>query len=222
MNNVTIESTYNKVADVINKITVSVFGQNGVQGQVKLLGSGIIISNNYILTNLHMVENKNKIYITSYTPQKLDYSVELFRSDRINDLALLKVKNNMILPNVGMIGNSNKTDVGDIVFSNGNAFGKGNLLTSGIIIDKGYSYAANGRKYNSMFRTNINNYPGTCGGPLVNIKGEIIGITNSPGYSETGYTGIGYVTPFNRAQHIFNNQVSNQNMQAIANNRNNV
>lgn len=214
VNTGTLENTYNQIAGVMNKITVSIYDGTAGQAQPQLLGSGVIISEQCILTNLHVVVNRPSLFVMAYAPQSVNYPVVLSRSDAAADLAILQTANNTGFPATGIPGNSDAVDVGDIVFAMGNAFGKGNLLTSGMIIDKGYSYTVSGQAYNSMFRTNINNYPGTCGGPLVNIKGEIIGINNSAGYTANNFMGIGYATPINKALALLNNNAPNPAMPA--------
>lgn len=216
VNTVTLENTYNQIAGVMNRITVSIYDGSAGQAQPQLLGSGVIISEQCILTNLHVVENRPNLFVTAYAPQLVSYPVILSRRDPAGDLAILQAANNAGFPVTGIPGNSDAVDVGDIVFAMGNAFGKGNLLTSGMIIDKGYSYTVSGQAYNSMFRTNINNYPGTCGGPLVNIRGEIIGINNSAGYTANNYMGIGYATPINKAIALLSNNISGQMLPAPA------
>lgn len=205
MNTGTLENTYNQIADLMNRITVSIYDGTAGQGQPQLLGSGVVISRQCVLTNLHVVENRSGIFVTLFNPQTTTYPATIYRSDPASDLALLQVTSNVDFPATGLTGNSDAVDVGDIVFAMGNAFGKGNLLTSGMIIDKSYSYTVSGQAYNSMFRTNINNYPGTCGGPLVNIRGEVVGINNSAGYTPNNYMGIGYATPINKAFAVLNN-----------------
>lgn len=195
----TLEAAYNQNADVMNKITVSIYDGNAGRGAPVLLGSGVIVSRQTVLTNLHVAANRTCLFARASSPQQAAYPVVVYRTDPSNDLALLQVTNNTDFPSVAVFGNSDTVDVGDIVSTMGNAFGNGNLLTSGIIIDKNFSYAVNGRAYNNIFRTNINTYPGTSGGPLVNIRGEVIGVTTSADYPQNNYMGIGYATAINRA-----------------------
>lgn len=203
-NSPTLEGTFNQLSNVLNKITVSIYDGGGGQGSPLLLGSGIIVSRQCVLTNLHVAQNKTSLFVNVSYPQQATYPVAIFRSESSSDLALLQVTNNMDFPSPAVLGDSDTVDVGDIVSAMGNAFGKGNLLVSGMIIDKGFSYTVNGQAYNNIFRTNINTYPGACGGPLVNISGELIGINNSAGCSQNNYMEIGYATPINRALSLLN------------------
>jgi len=180
----------NQLADKINEITVSLYeGKNG-PGQAQYLGSGFIVSGQDILTNAHIVNNKSSLFACVYAPQPGAYPVALFRSDSANDLALLRVTNGSTFSSISVFGDPADVAPGDSVFAMGNAFGNGNLLVSGVILDKNFKQPVNGRIRTGM-RTNIGISRETCGGPLVNTQGEIIGITNS----ENDY----FVTPINKA-----------------------
>jgi putative serine protease PepD len=180
----------NQLSDEINKITVSIYdGKNG-PGQAQFLGSGFIVSNQDILTNAHIVNHKTNLFACVYTPRPDAYPVAVMRSDTANDLALLRVTNGSRFTSVGVFGDPEEVVLGDSVFAMGNAVGNGNLLTRGVISDKNFKHPVDGRIRTSL-RTDIRISRGTCGGPLVNTQGEIIGITNS----ENDY----FVTPINKA-----------------------
>ncbi len=205
-----LESTYNQIADVMNKITVSIYSTDPAQTQPQLVGSGVIISNQLILTNAHIVQTTGELSVAINGSQQPDYPVALFRCDAANDLALLQVTNNTSFQFTGILGNSDMVDRGDIVFAAGNAFGTGNLLANGMIVDNKFSYAVNGQQFTNRFRTNINIYPGSCGSPLVNIRSEVIGINNSAGSAQNNYMGIGYATPINSALALINSSKQTQ------------
>ena len=196
-----LNNTDNQLSDEINKITVSIYDGTNGPGQAQFLGSGIIVTSQDVLTNAHIVNNKTNLFVCVYTPQPVVYPVALSRCDSANDLALLKVTNNSTFSSIGLLGNPEEVVVGDSVFAMGNAFGNGNLLISGVIMDKNFKHPVNGQIRTSM-RTNISISPGTCGGPLVNTQGEIIGITNS----ENDY----FVTPINKALPLIYNNPQNQ------------
>ena len=192
---------YNQLSDEINKITVSIYdGRNG-PGQAQFLGSGVIVTSQDVLTNAHIVNNRTNLFVYVFSPQPVAYPVALSRCDSVNDLALLKVTNSSTFSSIGLLGNPEELVVGDSVFAMGNAFGNGNLLSSGVLMDKNFKHPVNGQICTSM-RTNISIAPGTCGGPLVNTKGEIIGISNS----ENDY----FVTPINKALSLIYNSPQNQ------------
>jgi S1-C subfamily serine protease len=196
-----LADTYNQLSDETNKITVSIYdGRNG-PGQAQFLGSGVIVTSQEVLTNAHIVNNKTNLLVYVFSPKAVAYPVALSGSDSVNDLALLKVTNSSTFSSIGLLGNPEDVVVGDSVFAMGNAFGNGNLLMSGVIMDKNFKHPVNGQIRTSM-RTNIGIPQGTCGGPLVNTKGEIIGISNS----ENSY----FVTPINKAVSLIYKSPQNQ------------
>ncbi|MBF0386898.1 MAG: trypsin-like peptidase domain-containing protein [Candidatus Omnitrophica bacterium] len=209
MNTGALENTYNQVADVMNRITVSIYVNLAGQAQPQLLGSGVIISRQIVLTNAHIVQGGGDLFVATSGAQPVRYPVAVCRRDAASDLVVLQVTNNVDFQSVGIFGNSDLVDRGDIVFATGNAFGTGNLMATGMIIDNNYSYTVAGLQFSNKFRTNINIYPGSCGGPLVNIKGEVVGVNNSAGATENNYMGIGYATPINRALALLNSGTPN-------------
>ena len=197
----TLANTDPQLSDETNKITVSIYDGRSGPGQWQFLGSGVIVTSQEVLTNAHIVNGKTNLFVYVFTPQPVTYQVELSRCDSLNDLALLKVTNNSTFSSIGLLGNPEDVVVGDSVFAMGNAFGNGNLLLGGVMVDKNFKHPVNGQLITSM-RTNINISPGTCGGPLVNAKGEVIGISNS----ENDY----FVTPITRALSLIYKNPQNQ------------
>ncbi|MBF0595627.1 MAG: trypsin-like peptidase domain-containing protein [Candidatus Omnitrophica bacterium] len=209
MNTGALENTYNQVADVMSRITVSIYTTVAGQPQPQLLGSGVVVGRQVVLTNAHIVQNSVGLFVMTNDAPPVQYPVTLCRRDPANDLVLLQVTNNVNFQSVGIFGNSDLVDRGDIVFATGNAFGTGNLMATGMIIDNNYSYTAGGLQFTNKFRTNINVYPGSCGGPLVNIKGEVVGINYAAGDAANNYMGIGYATPINRVLAMLNTNTAN-------------
>jgi S1-C subfamily serine protease len=195
---VKLESRYNSIARMMNDICVSITGeQEGADPRNQTYGSGFVLPGQQVLTNYHVIENAKKIYITSYTGGKATFPACIVTVDPANDLALLKAQTSRQLSEAS-IGNSDIIDAGDLVFAMGNAFGSGNLFTSGMVSDRTRSFVADGREYRNMIRTDTYTYPGSSGGPLVNIHGEVIGI-NTVIYNPKGdLTGISFAIPINR------------------------
>jgi S1-C subfamily serine protease len=200
-----LEQTYNDIATELNRVSVCITGGRVINGRPQQVhGTGIIIGSKYVLTNYHVVENSVDLHITARNPKVISYMAEVVRTDWANDLALLVVNTNEVLP-VARIGNSDFVDAGDIVFAMGNALGSGNIFTSGMICDRNQSFTKSGRNYHNMIRTETYMYPGSSGGPLANIHGEVIGI-NTAIYDPNGnFTGISFVTPINRAVRLIQN-----------------
>jgi len=166
---------------------------------VKGLGTGVIVdTDGYILTNFHVVEHATDIDVFTGPPAVAGYHAVVVQTDWANDLALLRIQTNQTLPSA-TFGNSDVVNSGDVVFAMGNAYGKGNIFTTGIISDRNQTFSVEGRIYRNMIRTDTYIYPGSSGGALADIHGQIIGI-NTAIYDPNGnFTGISFATPINRA-----------------------
>jgi serine protease Do len=166
------------------------------QEQNRGTGSGFILdSNGYILTNAHVVEGATNIYVT--LTDKREFKAKLIGSDPRTDVALVKIEAKD-LPKLP-VGDSSKVRVGEWVLAIGSPFGLDNTVTAGII-------SAKGRETNDsitpFIQTDVAINPGNSGGPLINTRGEVIGI-NSQIYSKSGgYMGISFAIPIDEAIRI--------------------
>ncbi|MGR3318337.1 MAG: trypsin-like peptidase domain-containing protein [Candidatus Anammoxibacter sp.] len=179
-------------------------GTNQVAGPASgrtSIGSGIIVdSKGFILTNYHVVANANNIVVTIANGNR--YHADIKFTDVTGDLALLKISTVNKLP-VAIMGDSDLIQEGDIVLAVGNPFGLNQTVTAGIISDTNRTVTIGGSPVSGLIQTDAAINRGSSGGPLVNIKGEIIGI-NSAIFSLTGdFTGIGFAIPINRAKEAF-------------------
>jgi serine protease Do len=174
------------------------FGQ-GVPHDYKQhgLGSGVIVSpDGYILTNNHVVGNADEIHVTLM--DKREFTAKVIGKDAKTDLGLIKIDTKDALP-VAALGDSNSTEVGDWVIAIGNPFAVGMTVTAGIVSAKG---RALGGDYDDFIQTDASINPGNSGGPLINTKGEVIGI-NTAIYSRTGANnGIGFAIPIDMARNV--------------------
>lgn len=204
MSAASLERTYNTLARSLNDVSVKITGARLINGaKDQMHGSGVIINEQYVLTNYHVIENTTDIRVTVYTPFEISYSALVISTDEVNDLALLKIKTTKALASASL-GNSDTVTAGDMVFAMGNAFGKGNIFTTGVICGRSQSFSVDARVYRNMIRTETYMYPGSSGGPLANINGEIIGI-NTAIYNPQGkFTGISFAMPINRAIVLLN------------------
>lgn len=207
-----LEGTYNQIADTMSKITVSIYSDVGPQTEPQLLGSGVIISSQCVLTNFHIVKDKINLFVTTEKPTAASYPVQLGRADPGSDLALLNVGGTALIA-FARISDSDVVKTGDVVFAMGNAYGSGNFFTSGMVQSTGVFYGANQQPRNGQFLTNINIYPGFCGSPLMNMQGEVIGINNSVNCKSS--IGMGQATPINRALALLRGDVSNPNLPGL-------
>lgn len=165
------------------------------------VGSGIIVdSAGYIITNYHIITSANDIIVTTANGNK--YRADVKYSDVTGDLAILKINSPTPFA-AAALGDSDMVQTGDIVLAVGSPFGLSQTVTSGIISDANRSVLIGGRQFSGLIQTDAAINRGSSGGPLVNIKGEVIGI-NTAIYSMTGdFTGIGFAIPINRAKETF-------------------
>src|SRR5579864_2839575 len=140
-------------------------------------GSGVIFDAKagYIVTNAHVVENASEITVTLQDGR--DLKAEVVGSDEPSDVAVLKVKSDSTLVQIGL-GDSAKIEVGDIVLAIGNPFGLQHTVTSGIISGLSRS-GINPHGYEDFIQTDASINPGNSGGALVNLRGELIGINTA-------------------------------------------
>ncbi len=180
---------------IYNTASYNYFGQTGTSTSS---GSGFIISEDgYVLTNYHVVEGATSLMVT--LTDGTEYEATMIGGDETNDVALVKI-NGDGLPCVS-IGNSDDLIVGDQVVAIGNPLGElTNSLTVGYISAKDREVTTDGTEI-TMMQTDVAINSGNSGGPLFNMKGEVVGITTAKysGASNSGATieGIGFAIPIN-------------------------
>lgn len=173
-------------------------------------GTGFAVSSaGYILTNAHVVDGANKITVKVYGEEK-ERDAILIGSDNETDIAVLKVKDASIQPLV--LGDSDQVRVGEYVLAIGNPLSTdelANTITYGIISATKREVTIDNYT-NTYLQTDAAINFGNSGGPLINMKGEVIGInsakTVTAGYDEMGNAvsaeGIGFALPINQVQKI--------------------
>ena len=161
-------------------------------------GSGWIISSDgLIVTNNHVVADAQSITVTLSDGRSLPVDVSKVASDAISDLAVLRV-NAQGLPAV-TVGDSSMVRVGDWVVAIGNSLGEGIRATQGIISRQDVTISdETGQEISGLLETDAAINPGNSGGPLVNMAGQVIGITNAKTIA-TGVEGVGYAISSNEA-----------------------
>lgn len=160
------------------------------------LGSGIVISpNGYILTNHHVIKHASKIDVL-LAKSKKSYTAKIIGIDQKTDLALLKIKSKQRFYPLDF-ADSDKLRVGDIVLAVGNPFGFAHTVTSGIISAKGRVIGTG--PFDSYLQTDASIHPGNSGGPLIDIRGRVVGINTA--VSSEGH-GIGFALPANLVQSV--------------------
>ena len=162
------------------------------------LGSGFIIKEEgIIITNNHVIANAEDILIRVGDKE---YNAEVIGADPYMDLAALRMKTKDKFKPVSF-GDSSKARVGDWVVAIGNPFGLGGTVTSGIISARNRQIGLT--RYEDFIQTDASINQGNSGGPLFNLKGEVIGVNTAiiaPGQS--GSIGIGFAIPANAASNV--------------------
>ncbi len=171
-------------------------------------GSGWILDENgIIVTNNHVVENANTITITLDDGSTYTVGSASVFTDRLNDLAILKVDARN-LPALE-IGDSAQLRVGDWVVAIGNALGQGIRATEGIVSRKKVSLpVSQGQTLYDLIETSAAINPGNSGGPLVNMAGEVIGITSAK-IATIGVEGMGYAISTETTMPIIQQLINN-------------
>ena len=176
-----------------------------LERQVQNLGSGFVISpDGYIVTNDHVAGNATRITVSFPNGQTLDG--QLVGSDEVSDLALVKVDPPDALPHLTFATDEGPI-VGEWAIALGNPFGLFEAaeptVTVGVVSAAGRDLGhREGRIYRDMIQTDASINRGNSGGPLVNARGEVIGV-NTAIYSESGGSvGLGFAVPAAKAQRI--------------------
>lgn len=159
------------------------------------VGSGFIISaDGYVMTNAHVVDGADEVYVT--LTDKREFKAKIVGADKRTDVALVKI-DGANLPRL-TLGDSDKIRVGEWVIAIGSPFGLDNSVTAGIISAK----ARDTGDYLPLIQTDVAVNPGNSGGPLINMRGEVVGI-NSQIYSRSGgYMGISFAVPIDEAMRV--------------------
>jgi len=169
-------------------------GQQPREFSTRSLGSGFIISaDGYILTNAHVVDGADETTVRLI--DKREFKAKVIGADKRTDVALIKIEASG-LP-VVKLGDPNKLKVGEWVLAIGSPFGFDNTVTAGIVSGKGRSLPQ--ENLVPFIQTDAAVNPGNSGGPLFNMRGEVVGI-NSQIYSRTGgYMGLSFAIPIDLA-----------------------
>lgn len=172
-------------------------GQGPRESQPQSLGSGFIVSaDGYILTNAHVIDGAEGV--TVRLTDKREFKAKVIGTDKRTDVALIKIDATG-LP-VVRAGDPGKLKVGEWVVAIGSPFGFENTVTAGIVSAKGRSLPQ--ENFVPFIQTDVAVNPGNSGGPLFNLRGEVVGI-NSQIYSRTGgFMGLSFAIPIDVANDI--------------------
>ena len=170
------------------------------------VGSGFIVERSgYVLTNAHVVEGAAKITVRLDSGE--EYQAKVIGTDDETDLAVLKIEAGKDLPVVDL-GDSDKARVGEWVLAIGSPFGLARTVTAGIVSQTNRDTPSTS-VFQRFIQTDAAINRGNSGGPLVNMKGEVIGVNSQIATSTGDYNGVGFALPANEARYVFEHIVKN-------------
>ena len=184
----------------------------GEDGQVReALGSGFIVDpRGYIITNNHVVDKADKIYVKLSTdPDSSDLGrpAKVVGVDPDTDIAVIKIDAPSPLPTVKM-GNSEGAQVGDWVVAIGSPFSLSKTVTAGIVSAKNRTIQPGAKgQFQHFIQTDAAINPGNSGGPLLDMAGEVIGVNTAIYTQSAGYEGIGFAMPSNTVIQTYNDLI---------------
>lgn len=161
------------------------------------LGTGFIIrEDGLIVTNAHVIKDADIIEVQLTEKADKQYKAEVIGSDQRTDIALIKIKADIKL-HVASLGSSKDVEVGEWVAAFGNPYGHGHTMTKGIISSKGRAI----QEINKfpLLQTDASINPGNSGGPLVNSRGQVIGVNSA---IDARAQGIGFAIPIDEVKSI--------------------
>ncbi|MCE3605316.1 DegQ family serine endoprotease [Massilia sp. P8910] len=159
------------------------------------VGSGFLMSaDGYVLTNAHVVDGADEVLVT--LTDRREFKAKVLGSDKRSDVALLKLDAQQ-LPSL-TIGDSGKIRVGEWVIAIGSPFNLNNTVTAGIISAKSRDTG----DYLPLIQSDVAVNPGNSGGPLINMRGEVIGINSQIATLSGGYNGISFAVPIDEVMRV--------------------
>jgi serine protease Do len=172
------------------------------------LGSGFIVDpKGYIITNNHVVEKADRIYVKLASDPDGNgpgHPGKVVGVDKATDLAVVKIDVDRPLPTV-KLGNSDSAQVGDWAIAIGSPFSLNQTVTAGIVSAKNRTIEGGARgQFQHFIQTDAAINPGNSGGPLLNMAGEVIGVNTAIFTQSAGYQGIGFAMPANTVVDVYN------------------
>jgi len=213
------DQTPGNMQDFFNRFFGGQNGQGGDEGdddsggKREALGSGFIVdSRGYIITNNHVVDKADKIYVKLSTdpdnPNDKGRPAKVVGVDSETDIAVIKIDAPEPLPTV-KLGNSEGAQVGDWVLAIGSPFSLSETVTAGIVSAKNRTIDEPGPngptgQFQKFIQTDAAINPGNSGGPLVDMAGQVIGMNTAIYTQSAGSEGIGFAMPSNILINVYN------------------
>jgi len=183
----------------VNRQLKQLFGENVQPRPSTSTGSGIILDEvGHIVTNNHVIEDADSIHVTLSDGRR--FRAETIGTDPRTDLAVIKIDAQHL--HAARIGDSSRVGVGDVVLAIGSPFRLGHSVSHGIISAVGRSNVAVDIDYQNWLQTDAAINPGNSGGPLINARGEVIGINTAIATESGGHQGVGFAIPSNTVKFV--------------------
>jgi len=196
-------SVYKAVKDCVVGINTTTIKRNFIRFvPVKGTGTGLIVSNKgFIITNYHVIDKVDKLQVELADQSIWDATV--IGGSQNADIAMIKINAPENRLKAAVIGNSEQLNVGQRVLAIGNPFGLSGTLTTGIVSSLNRNLSAeDGTVMENIIQTDAAINPGNSGGPLINSRGEIIGINTAIFSPSGGNVGIGFAVPINKVKEV--------------------
>jgi S1-C subfamily serine protease len=224
-----VQTSYHGIIDAVRPAVISVdaamknaptaANQAGVIDQFpndvsfNKIGSGVIVDpRGYVLSSYHVIAGAEALKATVYGPGgAVEYPLKMVKGDLRTDMALLRIQGTGPFP-YAVLGDSDAARTGDMVLTIGSPFGFEQSVTSGMISSRNRTLQVGDTVYENLIQTDSSINRGSSGGPMLNVKGEVIGI-NTAIYAPTGvFNGIGFAIPINRAAELVGGVIDFNNM----------
>jgi serine protease Do len=194
-------------------------GQDGEPATSQALGSGFIVDpRGYIITNNHVIDKADKIYVRLSTDPNDGFlqgrPAKVIGVDTETDIAVIKIETDKPLPTM-KLGNSDGSQVGDWVLAIGSPFNLDQTVSAGIVSAKDRSIPDSGsrgqaKQFQRFLQTDAAINPGNSGGPLVDMSGQVIGMNTAIYTQSAGSEGVGFAMPSNVIAKVYNDLIGPQ------------
>src|SRR3954471_15617095 len=200
-------SVYHKNIGSVVNVTSKAVAFDFFFGLVPLHGQGSVFyidKDGHVLTNYHVIAEARQVEVTLHNRKK--YRATVVGTDRSHDLAIIQIKAPELAPMT--LGDSKNLQVGQKVYAIGNPFGLSGTLTSGLVSSIRSVQEPEGVTIDEAIQTDAAINPGNSGGPLLNSRGEVIGINTMIASNSGQSAGIGFAIPINTANAVLNDLVT--------------
>jgi putative serine protease PepD len=205
-----ITAIYERISPAVVNITTTTLSYNFWMEVVPQSGTGsgfIVDEEGHILTNNHVIEDARKIEVTLSDGSKA--TAKLVGADPASDLAVIKIDKRLSSIYVAPLGDSSNLKVGQRAIAIGNPFGFDSTITTGVISALGRTLrTGEGSVVKNVIQTDASINPGNSGGPLINSRGQVVGINTAIFSTTSGSLGIGFAVPINTAKEVMRDLIS--------------